>query len=259
MEPLPLMKQYREEFDADLELAERVHRSLIPKNGRRGDLEIACRFQPMIGVGGDYASVYFQSASKVVVCVSDVSGHGFAAALLAGRINSFVLNQASSIDHPCQMGERLNSFFFEFFGTTNLFVSFFCLFLDLKTHSLTYAGFGHPPVFLCSKNKGSVEPLESRNTFIGISEELVQQCSMFTVPYEPGDRLILYTDGISEATNRQGKLLDIPRLQAMIHEHGHLPVNDHVDAIIEGVDTFRDGAVPDDDQLLLAVSFRGNQ
>ena len=82
---------------------------------------------------------------------------------------------------------------------------------------------------------------------------------MFTVPYEPGDRLILYTDGISEATNRQGKLLDIPRLQALIQEHGHLPVNDHVDAIIEGVDTFRDGAVPDDDQLLLAVSYSGGQ
>ncbi len=255
MNSLPLMRQYREEFDADLELAERVHRSMIPRNERRGDLEVACRFIPMFGVGGDYASVFSQSDSKVVVCVSDVSGHGFAAALLAARINSFVLNQAPAISHPCQMGESLNSFFFEFFGKTNLFVSFFCLFLDLKTHSLTFAGFGHPPVFLYSKLNDTVESLESKNTFIGISEELVQRCSMLTVPFEPGDRLVLYTDGITEAEDRRGELLDVARLQAMVHENAYLPLKNQVDRIMEGVDLFRDGAAPNDDQLLLAVSF----
>ncbi len=255
MNSLPLTRQYQEEFDADLELAERVHRSMIPRNERRGDLEVACRHLPMIGVGGDYASVFFQSDTKVVACVSDVSGHGFAAALLAGRINSFVLNQASTIDHPCQMGESLNSFFFEFFGETHLFVSFFCLFMDLNTHSLTYAGFGHPPVLLYSKVQDTVQLLESRNTFIGISEELVKECSMFTVPYEPGDRLILYTDGITEAEDAQGKQLDIARLQGLVHEHSRLPVKEHIDAVIEGVDRFRGGVVPNDDQLVLGVSF----
>ena len=255
MTSLQVLRQYQEEFDADLELAERVHRSMIPRNERRGDLEVACNLIPMIGVGGDYASVYFQNETKVVVCVSDVSGHGFAAALLASRINSFVLNQASTIHHPCQMGENLNSFFFEFFGKTHLFVSFFCLYLDLETHSLTYAGFGHPPVFLCSKHRDTIELLESKNTFIGISEELVQHCSMLTVPYEPGDRLILYTDGLTEAENTRGELLDIDRLQAVVHEHSHLPLESHVNAIIESVDKFRNGAVPNDDQLLLGISF----
>ncbi|MEE9532839.1 MAG: hypothetical protein V3W06_00340, partial [Acidimicrobiia bacterium] len=67
---------------------------MIPARRREGDLEIACEFIPMIGVGGDYASVYFQSDQRCVVGICDVSGHGVASALLATRVNSFVLSQA---------------------------------------------------------------------------------------------------------------------------------------------------------------------
>jgi len=148
MHALPETRLFRKELDADLELAEIIHRSMIPRTERQGGLDVACRFTPMIGVGGDYASIFHQSENRVVVGISDVSGHGIAAALLASRINSYVLSQAPSIHHPCELGENLNRFFFEFFGGTHLFVSFFCLFLNLKTRSLTYAGFGPPPVFL---------------------------------------------------------------------------------------------------------------
>ena len=249
------LAQYRKQIEADLELAERVHRSMIPRCERRGDLEVACSFTPMIGVGGDYASVFFQSDTKVVVSVSDVSGHGIAAALLANRVNSFVLSQAPATHHPCQLGESLNSFFYEFFRETKLFVSFFSLFLDLKAHCLTYAGFGHPPVFLYSKLKDTIERLDSKNTYVGLAEELVLECSMLTIPFEPGDRLILYTDGITDSENVRGEQLEIERLQALVYEHAHLPTNEHVDVITDSIERFREGADPLDDQLLLAVSF----
>ena len=250
-------KLYPEQIEADLELAERVHRSMIPRNQRRGDLDVACSFIPMIGVGGDYASVFCQSDTKIVVSVCDVTGHGIAAALLANRVNSFVLSQAPASHHPCQLGENLNRFFYEFFGDTQQLVSFFCLFLDLKTHSLTYAGFGHPPVFLFSKRTNAVQRLDSENTIIGISEELVQQCSMLTIPFEPNDRLILYTDGITESENPQGEQFEIEGLQALVYEHAHLSAQDQVDAITESIERFRGGVAPQDDQLLLVVSFIG--
>ena len=69
---------YRRRLEADLKVAERVHRSMIPANQRRGNLEIVCEFRPMIGVGGDYASVHFQDDQHVVVGICDVAGHGIA-------------------------------------------------------------------------------------------------------------------------------------------------------------------------------------
>ena len=246
---------YAEHLEADLELAERVHRSMIPRTERQGCLDVACRFTPMMGVGGDYASVFFQSYTKVLVSVCDVAGHGIASALLANRVNSFVLSQAPSAHHPCQVGESLNAFFYEFFGETNLLASFFCLFLDLKARSLAYAGFGHPPVFLIQKDRTVIERLDSGNTLIGISKDLVKQCSMLTIPFDPGDRLILYTDGISEAENKQGEQIEIEELQVLVHKHAHLPAKEHVDAITDGIERYRQGAEPQDDQLLLAISF----
>ena len=87
----------------DLEIAERVIRSMIPSHQRRGDLEILCDFAPMNKVGGDYASVHFQDDRHVVAGICDVSGHGIAAALLASRVNSFVINTAPSVQHPCEV------------------------------------------------------------------------------------------------------------------------------------------------------------
>ena len=67
--PGPDMDDYRARLEADLAIAERVHRSMIPANQRRGNLEIACDFRPMMGVGGDYASVHFQNDSARGVSV----------------------------------------------------------------------------------------------------------------------------------------------------------------------------------------------
>jgi phosphoserine phosphatase RsbU/P len=251
--------RYQEELHADLKLAELVHSSMIPRDELRGDLELACRFIPMVGVGGDYASVFFQSPSRVFVGISDVSGHGVAAALLVSRINSFVLSQAPGIDHPCHLGESLNRFFFDYFGRTGQFLSFFCLYLDLEQGSLTYAGFGHPPVFLCAGQEDRPILLESRNTFIGIASDLVQTCTMDTARFAPDDRLILYTDGLYETQDEEGEILGIPRLQDLVTDHLHLPLPEQLDAVIGAVGAFRGSESPDDDQLLLGIEFAGKE
>ena len=141
-------------LEADLKVAERIHRSMIPASQRRGNLEIVCEFQPMIGVGGDYASVHFQSDQRVVVGICDVAGHGVASALLASRVNSFVLNHAPRVCHPCELVDSLNEFVFRTFRDADLYVTFFSLFLDLNKHTLLGAGCGHPPrVPLCQEGR----------------------------------------------------------------------------------------------------------
>lgn len=250
-------EKYRMQIEADLKLAERVHRSMIPRSERRGSLEVVCRFTPMHGIGGDYASVFFQTDTRVVASICDVMGHGTAAALLASRVNSFVLNMAPSARHPCEVGEALNAFICDNFREAKLFLTFFCLFLDLESQSLVYAGFGHPPVLLWSRRKAAIRQLDAENTSIGIEREMPANCSMLRIPFAPGDRLIMYTDGLTEARNAGGDFLDVEGLKRFVEGTVHLSLEDSVAGIFDRIEAFSDGLPAADDQLLLALSFLG--
>ncbi len=247
--------EYRRRLEADLKVAERVHRSMIPTNQRRGDLEIACKFTPIKHVGGDYASVYFRSDQRVAVGICDVAGHGVASALLASRVNSFVLSQAPSISHPCQLVESLNDFVYRTFHDTELYLTFFSLLIDPDRQTLVSAGCGHPPVLLYAKQEDVIRRVESENAPIGLFEDLLRSCSMLEVPFRRGDRLLLYTDGVTEVTNPDGLQLGVDGLERYFKEFSYLPPKDCGDAISRWVHDFRAGVPAHDDQLLLVISY----
>ena len=246
---------YHDRLQADLRIAARVHRSMIPVNERRGNLEIVCDFQPMIGVGGDYASVHFQNDQQVVVGICDVAGHGVASALLAGRVNSFVLNQAPGVCHPCELVDALNEFVFRTFREAELYVTFFSLYIDLNTQTIVGAGCGHPPVFHYVQEEHAIHRIESDNAPIGLFENLSRTCSMLQVPFKPGDRLLLYTDGLTESTNPDEHQLGVAGLGQYFKESAHLSPKECVDAISRRVRDFREDVPANDDQLLLAISY----
>ena len=248
---------HRARLEADLAIAERVHRSMIPANQRRGDLEIACDFRPMMAVGGDYASVHFQNDHRVVVGVCDVSGHGVASALLATRVNSFVLSQAPLVCHPCQVVDSLNDFVFGTFRETELYVTFFSLFIDLDRGTVVGAGCGHPPVLLYAQEDDTMRRLESANIPIGLFEDHRRTCSMVQVPFKPGDRLVLYTDGVTESTNRAGQQLGVGGLEDYFKASARLPPRKCLEAMSDRVHAFRNGVAAGDDQLLLEIAYHG--
>ena len=250
---------YRRRMEADLKVAEQVQRSMIPANQRRGNLEIVCEFTPMAGVGGDYASVHFQNDQHVVVGICDVAGHGVASALLASRVNSFVLNHAPRVRHPCQLVDSLNEFVFRTFYETELYLTFFSLFIDLDKQTVVGAGCGHPPVFLYEKQHDVVHRVASDNTAIGLFEPLPRTCSMLQVPFTPGDRLFLYTDGLTEVTNRDELPLGVDGLEGYFKESAHLSPTACVDEISGRVRDFREGVPVNDDQLMLVISYLDRQ
>ncbi len=238
----------------DLRVAEIVQRSMLPANQRRGNIEVFCHFRPCIEIGGDYASVHFQDEEHVVVGICDVSGHGVASALLASRVNSFVLSQAPHVQHPCQLVEALNDFVFRTFHHTGLYATFFSLFIDLKKRTIVWAGCGHPPVLHVVKKTGRIERLDSDNQPIGLFENLSQTCTMLETPFLPGDRLVLYTDGVTESTAPEGSELGIDGLEGIVSESAHRSLQDFAGSICQRVEQFRGGAPASDDELLLAIA-----
>ena len=250
---LPLGNDAQRLLERDLRVAGLVHRSMIPVNQRRGNIEVVCDFRPSLAIGGDYASVHFQDEQHIVVGICDVSGHGVASALLANRVNSFVLSQAPHVLHPCQLVEALNDFVFRTFHDTGLYLTFFSLFIDVEKQTVVGAGCGHPPVLHFMKQAGAIGRLDSDNLPIGLFEDLSRTCSMLERPYLPGDRLVLYTDGITESTAPDGSYLGVDGLERYVAESAHAPLQRSAEAIRDRIGQFRGSARADDDELLLAI------
>ena len=199
--------------------------------------------------------MHFQNDRRLVVGICDVSGHGVASALLAARVNSFVLSQAPRVCHPCQLVDALNEFIFRTFRETNLYVTFFSLCIDLDSGTVVGAGCGHPPVFLHVQEEATVRRLESENIPLGLFGDLARGCSMAQVSFQPGDRLVLYTDGVTESTSPDGQELGIDGLAQYFKELAHLPPRTCLQTMSDWVHDFRGGLPALDDQLLLEIAY----
>ena len=97
--------------------------------------------------------------------------------------------------------------------------------------------------------------IESENLPIGLFEDLSRTCSMLEIPFTRGDRLTLYTDGVTESINREGRMLGVEGLEQYLKACIHLPADACAQTVIRAVSNFREGAAATDDQLLLTIAY----
>jgi serine phosphatase RsbU (regulator of sigma subunit) len=237
------------------DLARRIHRSMLPSYFRDERVEVAVRYEEHDILGGDYCSVFKTDDDKLFLCVCDVTGHGVAAALLAARINSFVRQEIRIAAHPCQVVDRLNGFLRRHFNGLGVYATFFCIEIDLKWRGVTYAGAGHPPALLWRK-PGAIERLESHAPPAGIFSETEQQCQLTKTRVEPGDRLLVFTDGLSETRSPAGEMLGLGGIEAQL---AALPADSDagqmLDQIFAARRHFAGTESSSDDVLVVAASF----
>ena len=180
---------------AHLQIANRVHQSLLSQPVRHPRIDIDARSLPMDGVGGDYCQVLFPDESCCYLTMCDVTGHGIGPALLATRVSSEVRRLVFNRLRPVEIVARLNAFVLDLFGDAELQLSFFAAQLDLRGHSITYSGAGHPGPLLIHQGSGLIETLESQNLLMGVAEHCLSDRPEQSSPWSPGDRLLLFTDG----------------------------------------------------------------
>ncbi len=239
----------------DMNLARLVHRTLLPQRLVRDWVDIDTRYREMRLLGGDYATVYERETGRIFLCICDVTGHGLTAALLAGRVNSFVRHAVSEIAHPCQVVDGLNRFFSEKFSEIGVFVTFFCVEINLACREIRYAGCGHPPAVLYRAGEKRCYHLKSEHRIIGIQPEFPEGCQSNNVSFSAGDRLILYTDGVSETRNREGHFFGLERIETFLEStETSKDSRELIEGLFDTLDAFRHGE-PEDDVLAIVVSF----
>ena len=239
----------------DLDLARRVHESLLAKPVRNERIDVDVRYLPVAPVGGDYCQVLFPVPDVCYITVCDVSGHSIGAALLAARPSSEVRHWIHQLREPAEIIARLNAFVLEHFEDTNLLLSFSVLRIELASHSATWSGAGHPGPIVQFRDGaiGLATPLVSQHALIGVAETVWQdEKPQRSFQLASGDRFVLFSDGLTESRNEHGELFGRERLQDAAREARSLPLFGVADHLLHRAGQFR--LAPSADDLTLIVA-----
>jgi sigma-B regulation protein RsbU (phosphoserine phosphatase) len=197
----------------ELETARQIQMSILPRDMPRIDgLEVAARYLPMAAVAGDFYDFLELGAGRLGVLVADVSGHGVPAALIASMVKVALVAQAPHGDDPARVLTGLNQIFCG--RLERQFVTAAYAFVDAAQGRLRYAAAGHPPAILVrSPDDGHgdrVHAIAENGVMLGHFPDWTYTAA--EQPFQPGDRLVLYTDGVIEATDAAGTFFDAERL-----------------------------------------------
>ncbi len=227
-----------------------VQRRLIPDRLPRFEgVEIATTWQPTEAVGGDYFDVFRLSEHRLGLCIGDVAGKGMEAALVMSNLQAAVRALAPGGLSPNKLCQRLNELL-----ASNVkpgrFVSFFYGILNTLDGTLVFCNAGHnPPIVIC----GGAPPqrLQAGGPVLGVFPQVRYQRQQIALSPTTGQsRLTLFTDGLTEATNRDGEEFGEERLLDLLLAHQELPVRELRQRILETVIAFHGRSFADDVTLL---------
>jgi len=239
-------------LERDLNLAKKVQHTLVPRNFENEHVAVGVEYLPMIGIGGDFADLYLDESGYLYITVIDVTGHGISAALLVNRICSELRKTVREGLEPRQVLHLLNTFFCESFAHTGMFLTLMSVKFDFVTGQLTYAGSAHPAGLLYCARKKVLRRLDSQNTIIGFEPAGLEKFIQSEVEIAPGDRLILYTDGVIETENEFETPFGLLGLRNSLQRHINKDAFESARAFVRDVRAFGHGDQRDDILLIFA-------
>jgi Amt family ammonium transporter len=245
--------------DAELALAQIVHESLIPSDLIRDDLFVAIRHIPCTYVGGDYIQASLPRPDLLYLCVGDVAGHGVAAALVVSRIHGLVQQLILSETRPGPFMEAVDRMMLNLLKETSLFMTLAVLRIDLSAQEIEYATAGHPPQFLLRSGR-HVQELRTPNRPLGLELEMrSSEYSVGSTTYDPGDTLLLFTDGLFEVaeSGKGHEMWGEEKLKSLFVRLGRRDPEVVAEAILAEVSRYR-GAHPSEDDVSMVVARLGN-
>ena len=243
-------------LDAELNLAFEVQQLLFP---RSTPLCSWCctgvRNRMARKLGGDYFDFIPMPDQCQSLFIGDVTGHGFHASVIMSLIYGYIHRSTLGECEPCEIVQGVNRFLcafarrtrkLDYYFSTTLFFAI----IDPNSLKMHYVNCGHPPPLV--KKKGEIIPLPTSGPPLGFLDE--PEIEMLQFQFNPGDRLLMFTDGIIEAKNRFGEMFSTARLKNELQEGA----GDHIeflDELFDQLDLFTDGQENEDDLTAIVLDF----
>ena len=233
----------------ELRLASQVQRSLLPPPFHHESLEVAREYIPVREIGGDYYDLLPLDSHRLAFAIGDVMGKGVPAALLAANLKACLRAQLQSTDglDPRQMITRVNRLFWEV-TPKGLFASLFFGVLDLARGRLEFVNAGHDHPFIVRAD-GSLLDLEEGGTVLGLLESSRYERGL--IPVYPGDRIVLFSDGITDRSNVDGELFGVGRLKDAVLRNRGGSVRLALYSLLGEIQGFSGGLPAEDDMTLI--------
>ena len=244
-----LVKQ--RDLQRDLDFATQVQLGFLPTHPPQvASYEFSDFYEAALGVGGDYFDYIVLPDGRVAISLGDVAGKGVPAALLMARLFSSSRLHLLTAPNVAEAMTRLNAEIVSS-GVGHRFVTCIMMMLDPQTHELTIANAGHmAPIHRSRSQQVTAVGADVSDMPLGVISD--QQFKQHQIRFEPGDSLVLFTDGISEGMNYAGEIYGTERLASFVGG-GPQQMKALVNAIIEDVELFCDGRPQRDDMCLVAI------
>jgi phosphoserine phosphatase RsbU/P len=243
-----LLKQHR--LDNDLRLARQIQESFLPQHlPQIAGIEFQAHYKPALHVGGDFYDIIRIDKSKIGLIVGDISGKGVSAALMMAKLTTDIRLLSRTYSEPADVLTHANRSLLEA-GQDAMFATVIYLLLDLKQGTFTVSNAGHQPPMVASRRAEGVTELDDATAVaLGVVPELVYPQQAYKLI--AGDVVLLYTDGLNEATNRQRQEYGMNRLRHVVTGCPPAP-SQLVQRLVADVQRFVGGAAQSDDLTLLA-------
>jgi sigma-B regulation protein RsbU (phosphoserine phosphatase) len=258
LESLQLAEQMAERIEAEqraareMEIAREVQARLFPqKLPPLATLDYAGRCVQARQVGGDYYDFLDLGPGRLGLLLADIAGKGISGALLMANLQANLRSQyAVALDDPSRLLRSVNQLFFENTAESSYATLFFADYDD-ASRRLRYSNCGHnPPLLICAG--GEVERLRATTTVVGLFEDW--ECPIGEQMFHPGDTLVLYSDGVTEAHSDEGDEFGEARLIETILKFRQLSPIELLNRLLETVQKFSGSEQEDDITLVIARS-----
>jgi len=234
----------------EVEDARAVSQALLPQHMPQiPGLEIATTSQAVRQLSGDYFDFIEPGEGKLAICIADVVGKGVPAALLMSNVQASVRALAAESPEPADLTAKLNRSVCRN-TTAGRFVTFCYCVVDMKANKITYTNAGHCAPMLLHAD-GAVSRLETGGGVLGVFPEWQYQQAV--IPLAPGDRLLLFTDGVTEACNERDEEFGEERLAELASALRDRSAHELRNRIVQAVSSFTGGRAQDDATLVVAA------
>ena len=248
----------RKRMEEELQIGREIQMSLLPATlSEEPEFSLCALCEPAFEVGGDFYDHYFVRKNQLCFCVGDVSGKGVPAALFMAVAKTMLRDHAyggknRTAEIVRQVNQKLSAN-----NPAGMFCSLFIAILDIKSGLLVYTNAGHNPPFF-KENEGAYELIKDKHgPVIGVSDEIVYHEG--TIQMKPGDSLLVYTDGVTEAIGPNEDFYSIERFGEFIKGEELSAPPAVVSAVADDVRLFKGKAHQADDITLICLQYKGQE
>jgi len=252
METLRETTAAKERLESELKIAQDIQRSFLPGDSfAAANVELAARLQPAREVGGDLYHFLDLGEGRLLICLGDVSDKGMPAALFMSGLMIWIKAKSRAYDSPAGIVADINREVSA--DDSTMFATMFLAVLDTRSGRLRYCDAGHCTPYLLGED-GAASPLEtSKHLPVGVFDDTEYEDR--EIDLAPGQTLVLYTDGITEAESPSGEWFGTNGLLAALSSCGGLSPKETADRLVERVKSFSAGLSPSDDIAVMALKY----